>query len=93
MNSHTVSLCMIVKNEEKFLENCLKSVKDFVDEMIVVDTGSADRTVEIAKSHNARVFYFEWINDFAAARNYALDQATGEYVLVMDADEYLEQGE
>lgn len=86
-----LSLCMIVKNEEKNLPRCLDSVKDVVDEMIVVDTGSTDRTKEIALSYGAQVFDFEWIDDFSAARNYGLDRATGEWILVLDADEELEK--
>lgn len=85
----TLSLCMIVKNEERFLARCLDSVKDVVDEMIIVDTGSTDRTVEIAKSYGAKVYFHEWKNDFAEARNASLEKATGDWILVMDADEVL----
>ncbi|MFZ5968971.1 MAG: glycosyltransferase [Bacillota bacterium] len=91
MNKYTVSLCMIVKNEEKHLEKCLQSVQGKVDEIIVVDTGSTDRTVKIAEKYGAKTFYFEWINDFAAARNESIRHATKDYILVMDADEYLDQ--
>ncbi|GIP21754.1 hypothetical protein J22TS3_20290 [Paenibacillus sp. J22TS3] len=86
----TISLCMIVKNEEKVLDRCLTSVKNKVDEIIVVDTGSTDSTVEIAKRYTSKVFSFKWIDDFAAARNYSLEQATSDYILVLDADEYLD---
>lgn len=86
-----ISLCMIVKNEEKNLPRCLDSVKDVVDEMIIVDTGSSDKTKEIARSYGAKVFDFKWIDDFAAARNYSLEKATGEWILVLDADEELEE--
>ncbi|MFE4573234.1 glycosyltransferase [Paenibacillus chitinolyticus] len=92
MKTPNISLCMIVKNEERSLERCLESAKDLVSEIIIVDTGSTDQTVEIAKQYTDKIFYFEWINDFAAARNYALDQATGEYILHLDADEYLQEG-
>ena len=85
-----ISLCMIVKNEEKNLPRCLDSVKGVVDEMIIVDTGSSDKTKEIASSYGAKVYDFEWMNDFAAARNYGLDKATGKWILVLDADEELE---
>jgi glycosyltransferase involved in cell wall biosynthesis len=85
-----VSLCMIVKNEAERLANCLKSVKGFADEIIVVDTGSSDRTVSIAKKFGAKIFKFDWCDDFAAARNYALEQAQGKWILVLDADEILE---
>lgn len=80
---------MIVKNEEKYLEDCLKSVKDLADEIIIVDTGSTDNTLEIAKKYNAKIFSFNWVNDFSAARNYALRQCTGDFILYLDADERL----
>ncbi|KUP23872.1 glycosyltransferase family 2 protein [Paenibacillus sp. DMB5] len=86
----SISLCMIVKNEENILARCLDSIKDKVDEMIIVDTGSTDNTVEIAKQYNASVYTFAWTNDFSEARNYSLRQATKEYILVLDADEYLD---
>lgn len=91
MRKHTISLCMIIKNEEKQLESCLQSVREAVDEMIVVDTGSTDASVEIAERMGAKVFHFEWIDDFAAARNYSLQQATSDYILVLDADETLDR--
>ncbi|WP_221796734.1 glycosyltransferase [Paenibacillus typhae] len=81
---------MIVKDEEKILDRCLNSVKDKVDEIIVVDTGSSDNTIEIAKQYTASVYTFAWTNDFSEARNYSLQQATKEYILVLDADEYLD---
>ena len=84
-----VSACMIVKNEERALDRCLSSLHGAVDEIIVVDTGSVDRTAEIAKAHGAQVSHFDWVNDFSAARNAALDRATGEWVLSIDADEWL----
>lgn len=76
-----LSLTMIVKNEEKHLARCLESVKDIVDEIIVADTGSGDRTREIAKSFGANVYDFKWINDFSAARNFAFEKSTGLAVL------------
>jgi len=82
-----ISLCMIVKNEERFLADCLRSVRDVVDEINVVDTGSTDRTVEIAREHGARVIFREWRNDFSWARNEALAMATRRWTLVLDADE------
>ena len=82
-----LSLCMIVKNEERFLAECLASVRDVVDEINVVDTGSTDRTVEIARSFGANVIVREWRNDFAWARNEALAMATRRWTLVLDADE------
>ncbi len=84
-----ISLCMIVKNEEHYLPGCLESVKDIVSEMVIVDTGSTDRTIEIANMFNAKVYHFPWINDFAAARNESLKYAIGEWLLYMDADERL----
>lgn len=85
----TLSLCMIVKNEEKNLVKCLKSVRDFVDELIVVDTGSTDKTKDIARVFGAKVFDFPWTGDFAAARNESLKQATGDWIFILDADEAL----
>jgi tetratricopeptide (TPR) repeat protein len=84
-----LSLCMIVKNEEASLPHCLRSVKDAVDEMVIVDTGSGDRTVELAQAFGARVYHFEWCNDFSIARNEALNYVQGKWVLVLDADEVL----
>lgn len=84
-----LTLSMIVKNEEKYLRECLESVKDIADEIVIVDTGSTDRTIEIAKEFNAQIFEFEWIDDFAAARNHALSKSNGKWILYMDADERL----
>ncbi len=84
-----LSFCIIVKNEEAALPQCLDSVRQVVDEMIVVDTGSTDRTRAIAASYGARVYEFAWCNDFAAARNASLSYAQGDWVLVLDADETL----
>ena len=80
---------MIVKNEEKFIAGCLESVKNLVNEIIIVDTGSNDKTIEIARSYNAKIFHFKWQNDFALARNESIKHATGEWILVLDADERL----
>jgi glycosyltransferase involved in cell wall biosynthesis len=82
-----LSLCMIVKNEEENLPKCLRSVEPVVDEMIVVDTGSTDRTKKIAEAFGAKVFEFEWQDSFAEARNYSISKASGQWILVMDADE------
>ena len=84
-----LSFCTIVKNEEAALPQCLASVCDVVDEMVVLDTGSTDNTIAIAQSFNARIYSFEWCNDFAAARNEALKYVQGNWVLVLDADEVL----
>jgi glycosyltransferase involved in cell wall biosynthesis len=79
---------LITKNEENNIEYCLSHLKSIVNEQIVVDTGSTDRTVEIAESLGAKVFHFEWIEDFSAARNFALDKAKGDWVIFLDCDEY-----
>jgi glycosyltransferase involved in cell wall biosynthesis len=83
----TVSLCMIVKNEEATLERCLSSVRELVDEIIIVDTGSTDGTKELAARYADRIADFEWVDDFAKARNYAFSLATMEYILWLDADD------
>ncbi|OAB35270.1 glycosyl transferase [Paenibacillus macquariensis subsp. defensor] len=87
----TISLCMIVKNEEEALAKCLSSVKGIADEIVIVDTGSTDRTKEIAAQFTDRIFDFEWIDDFSAARNYAFAQATKKYILWLDADDYIKE--
>ncbi len=83
----TLSLAMIVKNEEKTLERVLSGAKSFCDEMVVVDTGSTDKTVEIAEQMGAKVFHFTWINDFAAARNHAFECCTSDWIMWLDADD------
>lgn len=88
--SPKISLCMIVKNEEACIHTCLDSVKDFVDEMIIVDTGSTDKTVEICEAFGANVFAYEWQDHFADARNFGLEKATGDWILWMDADEEMD---
>ena len=88
-NGNSLSLCMIVKNEEQHLAKCLTSVQALVDEMIVVDTGSIDRTREIATAFGAKVYDFPWTGDFSEARNFSLSKASGDWVLVLDADEVL----
>jgi tetratricopeptide (TPR) repeat protein len=82
-----VSLTMIVKNEAANLARVLESARDIADEVVVVDTGSTDRTVEIALAHGARVAHFAWIDDFSAARNFAIEQATGDWILILDGDD------
>ncbi len=90
-----LSIGMIVKNEEKVLERCLKSLQPLMkavpSELIIADTGSTDSTVEIAKKYTDNVFHFEWINDFAAARNSTLEKAKGKWYFFLDADEYLDE--
>jgi glycosyltransferase involved in cell wall biosynthesis len=80
---------MIVKNEESNLPKCLDSVKDLVDEINIIDTGSTDRTIEIASQYTDRIFTFEWINDFSAARNFSYSKATKEYIMWLDADDVI----
>ncbi len=82
---------MIVKNEENYLEQCLDSVKGIADEIIIVDTGSTDKTKEIAKKFGAKIFDFKWIDDFSAARNESIKHATKDWILVLDADELIEK--
>lgn len=91
MSETLLSLCMIVKDEEAFIGQCLNSVQDAVDEIIVVDTGSTDQTKEVAKSCGAQVYEFAWTGNFSEARNYSIAKANGEWILWMDADEMLEK--
>jgi len=85
-----VSLCMIVKDEEANLPDCLDSAADLADEMVIVDTGSADRTKEIAARFGAKVFDFAWVDNFAAARNESLKHAGGDWVFWLDADDRID---
>ena len=87
----TISLCMIVKNEERILERCLSSIYDLMDEIIIVDTGSTDKTKEIAQRYTDKVFDFEWVNDFAVARNFAFSKASCDYIYSADADEVVNE--
>lgn len=87
----SISICLIVKNEENILERCLDSLKDIGDEIIIVDTGSTDRTKEIAFKYTKKVFDFVWTNDFSEARNFAFSKATKEYIYSADADEILDE--
>lgn len=84
-----ISLCLIVKNEEKFLSRCLENAIQFADEIIIVDTGSTDRTKEIAEKFTDKIFDFEWISDFSAARNFAFSKATMDYQMWLDADDVI----
>ncbi|HDR05600.1 MAG TPA: glycosyltransferase family 2 protein, partial [Candidatus Marinimicrobia bacterium] len=88
--NYPISLCMIVKNEAAVLERCLKSAAAFVQEIIIVDTGSTDKTKAIAACFGAKIFDFQWIEDFSAARNESLRHATQPWILHLDADEYLD---
>ncbi len=83
----TVSACIMVKNEEEMLPGCLDSLRDWVDEIIIVDTGSTDRTLEIAAQYGAKVFHHPWEDSFSKARNHTLEHATCDWILIIDADE------
>ena len=85
----SISLCMIVKNEEATLGRCLDTVKEIVDEIIIVDTGSTDRTKEIAGRYTGQIYDFKWVDDFSAARNEAFSKATKDYIMWLDADDVL----
>lgn len=87
----TVSLCMIVKNEERILQRCLDSLAGLMDEIIIVDTGSTDATKQIAAKYTNQVYDFVWVNDFSAARNFAFSKARMEYIYSADADEVLDE--
>ena len=77
---------MIVKNEENVLERCLINIKDFVDEIIIIDTGSTDKTIDIARKYTNKIHFFEWCDDFSKARNYSLSKATCDWIFILDAD-------
>ena len=87
----TISLCMIVKNEEAVLRRCLDSLTDIADEIIIADTGSTDNTKNIALEYTCNVYDYKWTGDFAAARNFVASKATKEYIYTADADEYLDE--
>ena len=89
----TLSVCIIARDEETTIGKAITSVKDIADEIIVADTGSSDKTVEIAKSLGARVIDFKWNDDFSAARNASIKEACGDYILVLDADEFINTGD
>lgn len=92
MTAPRIALVLIAKNEERSLERCLRSVAPWVDEMIVLDTGSTDKTMDVARACGAQVFQFAWIDDFAAARNVALSHSDADWNLILDADEWLVSG-
>ena len=87
----TISLCMIVKNEEEILERCLSSISEIMDEMIIVDTGSTDSTKKIASKFTNKIYDFTWTGSFADARNFSFSKASMEYIYCADADEYLDE--
>lgn len=84
-----LSLCMIIKNEESCLDNCLKNIHSYVDEIIIVDTGSVDNSKEIASKYKDKIYDFKWCNDFSDARNFSISKASNDWILVLDADEFL----
>ncbi|MDR2933111.1 MAG: glycosyltransferase family 2 protein, partial [Oscillospiraceae bacterium] len=86
----TISVCMIVKDEESVLARCLDCAKKFADEIVIVDTGSTDATVDIAKKYTEKVFRFQWVDDFSAARNYSFSKATTDYIMWLDADDIVD---
>ena len=85
-----ISVCMIAKNEDNHIEECLKRLRPCKFEIIVVDTGSVDRTIEFSQKYTDKVFHFAWCDDFSAARNFSIEQASNDWVLIIDCDEYLE---
>jgi len=86
-----ISAAMIVKNEENMLEECIESFREAVDEIVIVDTGSTDKTVEIAEKFNVKLYHHEWKDDFSEARNFSIKKATGDWIFIIDADERLER--
>lgn len=84
-----ISVCIITKNEEKYIETCLQKLSRYDWEIVVTDTGSTDHTVDIARKYTDQVYHFNWINDFSAARNYCISKATRNWILNVDCDEYL----
>lgn len=88
-----ISICIITKNECDTLKECLKHLKPYADagnhEIVIVDTGSTDNTVEMCKEFTDKIFFFEWINDFSAARNYAAEKASNDWIMCIDSDEYV----
>lgn len=91
MEKNTISACMIVKNEEKHIEKCLKSLVNQVDEIVIIDTGSTDKTIEISKQYTQKIYKIRWENNFSKARNYSIKFALKKYILIIDADEFLDE--
>ncbi len=92
IDAYSLSACLIVRNEEKFLPTALSSIHEIASEIIIVDTGSTDRSIEIGRNYGAKVFSQPWENDFSKARNQAIKRANGTHILMLDADEQLEPG-
>ena len=91
MSKVPISVCIIAKNEEKYIEECLRHLKPYGFEIVVTDTGSTDRTKEIARKYADKVLDFEWIDDFSAARNFCMEHASNNWILAIDCDEYMEE--
>lgn len=85
-----ISVCIIARNEEKHIEECLARLLPFAPEIVLADTGSTDRTIELAQKYTDKIYHFDWCNDFSAARNYALSKASHDWILSLDCDEYVE---
>ena len=85
-----ISVCIIAKNEEKHIEECCKHLAPYGFEIVLVDTGSTDKTVELARRYTDCIYYFDWCNDFSAAKNYAIEKASHDWILSIDCDEYIE---
>ncbi len=86
-----ISVCIIAKNEEQHIEECLKCLKPYHYEIVLVDTGSTDKTLEIASQYTEHIYHYDWTNDFSAARNFAISQASHDWILSIDCDEFIEQ--
>lgn len=89
----TISLCMIIKDEQDVLDRCLSSFINVVDEIIIVDTGSIDNSIEIARKYRSKIYHYKWNNDFASARNFAISKARCSYIMWVDADDYIKENE
>lgn len=89
--NHKISACLIVKNEESCIEQCLKNARNYVDEILMVDTGSTDNTVNLARKYADRILHFKWNDDFSSARNFSIQSAQNDWIIVLDADETVKQ--
>ena len=85
-----ISACLICKNEENNISKWINNVKQFADEIIIVDTGSEDNTLKLIRENGIKPYSFTWNDDFSAAKNYAIDKATGDYIVFTDSDEFFE---
>lgn len=85
-----ISVCIIARNEERHIEECLKALKPYHCEIVLVDTGSTDNTLTLAAGYTDQIYHFDWCDDFSAAKNYAVSKASNDWILSIDCDEYLE---